>query len=134
MFNFVQDFFELRRLRRDLRIADSTHMQQLDQISQLERRVTELEGDLTVAKKATSIERGKVTKLRKQVRDQTGADLLVNALRELGVIPKPTKDYDAHAEAGCLQGQLNAQNRALANTAHPMQQQMGRGGLGGLLG
>ena len=127
----MKSFFENRRLRRDLRIADQ-------QIFQKEKYIAELKSDRdkarnTIDKQTENLSRknAEIRKLRKQIRDQTGADLLVNALRELGVIPKPTKNYDSFAEANRLQAIANQQNRALgqANAAN----QLGGGMFGGVL-
>ena len=109
---WVQDFFELRRLRRDLRIADDQIFHKDEYISKLKSERDKARNEIEDIKRTLSSERSKVTKLRKQVRDQTGADLLVNALRELGVIPKPEK-YDSFAEANRLQNIANQQARAL---------------------
>lgn len=122
---WVSDFFELRRLRRDLRTADAVHLKQTDEISDLKRelstRQSTIDAQVTNLKKV----RADLTKTRKKIRDQTGADLLVNALRELGVMPKPEK-YDAFGEANRLQEMANQQNRALG--------QQSQQGLSNLLG
>ena len=109
---WVEDYFELRRLRRDLRIADNVSMGYLDQIGELKKEVADKQA--TIDKQLGNLKsvRADLRKAREQIREQTGADLLVNALRELGVVPKPGK-YDAFKEADRLQSLANQQSRAL---------------------
>ncbi len=62
-------------------------------------------------------------KLKTLVREQTEADLLVNALRGLGIIPKPI-EYDAFSE----------QRRPLAQQQATINMNTGLYGYGGLSG
>lgn len=48
----------------------------------------------------------RVKNLQETVRDQTEADLLLNALKAIGVIPKEEKEPDSFGEALRLQQQL----------------------------
>ena len=115
---WVSDFFELRRLRRDLRIADGVHMNQQAEIDDLKGQIKDLKSTQENLRQEAANHKRTVTNLRKQVREQNGADLLVNALRELGVVPKAPGKHDCFREATRLQSSIDAQNRALAN-AYP---------------
>lgn len=101
-------FMENRRLVRDLRTADAVHMAQLDEISKLNaglKMASSLAEDRALE---LATVKSKLTKTKKLVREQTGADLLVNALIELGVVPKPTPEYDSFAQQAALQQQLGS--------------------------
>jgi small-conductance mechanosensitive channel len=69
-----------------------------------------------------------------KIREQTGADLLVNALRELGVVPKPAPKYDAFAEQARLHQLLYKDNRDLGNQRAGQSAQAHRTGLSDVLG
>ena len=111
---FVQDFFELRRLRRDLRTADAVHLQQTDEIAQLKKDIarhkTSYNELAEASKKSTQKLRADLAKTRKLVREQTAADMLVISLRELGVLPADKKDDRTFKQ---LQRQLHRTDQAL---------------------
>ena len=131
------NYLELRQLRKDVkqldrdnsfersrreeaeskqRKAEQTVREKDREIEKLNKRITKLEGD---NKKQAEV-----------IRDQTGADLLVNALRELGVVPKPEKAPDPYAE----QVRLMEQMRAAAPPGYQGQAQHVGSGLSSLLG
>lgn len=118
-----------RNLKRELRLADGQIEQLNEQISALQKRLKGVDNELDEVKRKLSTERGRTTKLRKEVRDQAAADLLVNALRALGVAPAPNNHTDYHAEAARLQSSFDRQQQALANAARPL-----GGALGGAPG
>lgn len=127
----MKSFFENRRLRKDLSTADAVHMVQLDDLAKLRKEVALHETRYKELSDTLSSTRSKLTKTRKLVRAQTGADLLVNALRELGVVPKPDNHTDRFKEAARLQTQANAM--AQGQHGGGLGQQLGgQGGLGGL--
>jgi hypothetical protein len=109
----MKSFFENRRLRRDLRTADKVHMDQLDEISGLKKDISRLVAENNEQQRILKGVKSDLTKVRKQVRDQTGADLLVNALRELGVVPKPNNHTDHFKEGARLQQLAQQQHNAL---------------------
>ena len=77
-----------------------------------------------------------LAKTAKLVRDQTGADLLVNALKELGVIPLAEKEPDHFAESVRLNNQaaaMRAQSDQNNQSAYYSQSSLGNifgGGFG----
>jgi hypothetical protein len=129
---WVQDFFELRRIRRDLRTADAVHIKSLDEISDLNKANALHETrykELSIATAArTKKLRAELTKTKKLVREQSGADLLVNALRELGVVPKAPGKHDCFREDTRLQAQAQAMGQQQGQS---LSQAMG---LGNILG
>ena len=75
-----------------------------------------------------------VKKLRKTVREQTAADLLVNALEAVGIIKNDNKpDFDYQARATQLQAQQNALRQG-AGQGPLAGLGAGYTGLGGILG
>jgi hypothetical protein len=66
--------------------------------SALEREKNSLQSDLNCANE-------EIKKLKAIVREQTESDIFVNALRGLGIIPKPTPEYDAGKEQQRLMAQ-----------------------------
>jgi hypothetical protein len=127
---WVQDFFELRRLRRDLRTADAVHIKSLDEISDLKKanalhEVRYKEVCDATAARAKKL-RADLKKTKALVREQSGADLLVNALRELGVVPKAPGKHDCFREDARLQAQAQAMGQQQGNA---FARQLG--GLGG---
>lgn len=123
-------FRENRRLVRDLRTADAVHMQQLDEIAKLTARLKTAGSLADDRGRELQAAKAKLTKTKKLVRDQTGADLLVNALRELGVIPKPEKNYDAYAEQNRLMSQARSMGQQQGSALG--QALGGQAGFGGL--
>lgn len=123
-------FRENRRLVRDLRTADAVHMQQLDEIAKLTARLKTAGSLADDRGRELQAAKAKLTKTKKLVREQTGADLLVNALRELGVIPKPEK-YNAYTEQDRLMSQARAMGQQQGSA---LGQALGGGqaGFGGL--
>lgn len=120
------NYFELRQLRKDVQALDRDNDYQKREretadrkVREAERRIDKLTGEKAALEKAKE-------NLSKKVREQTGADLLVNALRELGVLPKPEK-YDAFAEQARLQQQFRGTQQAQYGQAQDS-------GLGSLLG
>lgn len=107
MFTYIKCYRENRRLVRDIQAADYQVMTQLDEISKLKLDVKRAE-EITEARKADLTKvRAELTKTKKLVREQTGADLLVNALRELGVVP-PAGVKDRFTEDIRLRNQMAA--------------------------
>ncbi len=79
-------------LRQKLKEANDFADHQQDRIKRLDGRIADLEKQVLEASK--------------MIREQTGADLLVNALRELGVVPKPSKEYNPFKEQQRLNDQM----------------------------
>jgi len=70
----------------------------VDKITKLENLLIEKrEASLAVLESAREIKKER-DKLKTMVREQTEADLLINALKGSGIIPKP-KEYNALAES-----------------------------------
>lgn len=130
----MKSFFENRRLRRDLRIADHNHMQLLDEISDLKKRLKEAQAKIENEQQKTQSCKKDIRELRKKVRDQSAADLLVNSLRALGVFPTPNNHTDYYAEASRLQDIHDQQIRALGNTQYEQRANQLANRPGGLLG
>lgn len=131
-------YFENRKLKKDLLEADR-------RIEILEMRKADLERDIRKqemkradARKDAEREKKKVAKLEKElaekdaiIREQTAADLLVNALQALGVVP-PKKESAPDAAS-----YFDQQNRLMQQMANAGRQQgsvgdsRNLGGLGG---
>lgn len=123
-------FRENRRLVKDLRTADAVHMAQLDEISKLNAGLKMASGLAEDRALELATVKSKLTKTKKLVREQTGADLLVNALIELGVVPKPTPEYDSFARQAALQQQLGS-SRSMAQSNY--RGLSGLAGMGGII-
>ncbi len=100
-------------LRQKLKEANDFADHQQDRIKRLDGRIADLEKQVLEASK--------------MIREQTGADLLVNALRELGVVPKPDYPLDSFKEQQRLNDQM-ARAQAMRNSARPLS--FGQSGVG----
>lgn len=99
------NYFELRQLRKDNRslARDIEYADDARKKAERELRDLKFEHDKLTAK--LKKQETANTKLRDTIREQTAADLLVNALIGLGVVPKPTQNYDPFEEQKRLAGQ-----------------------------
>lgn len=120
-----KQYLDNRRLVRDLRSADHQVIQLTEDVRKLKAEIKSKEGDNSNLVKSQTKLRSEVGKLKKRIREQCGADLLVNALVELGVVPKPSKDYDSSDEDHRLRSQLSAS--AQSNYGLSVLQQQGLG-------
>ena len=103
----LSQYFENRELRNALDQADldSEVAKGILQDAIAKRREAEIEVNALTQEVNRLVK--KLDKANEKIRDQTGADLLVNALRELGVVPKPEKHNDSFAEEARLRAQLD---------------------------
>jgi len=110
------NYLEMRQLRKDVKELGRSNDYEKRERESAEHKLRTVEREL----KTITTERDNAIKARDKykdkLREQTGADLLVNALRELGVLPKPEK-YNAFDE----QTRLLSQYRGLGG----FQQQSG---------
>lgn len=112
---------ETDRLRDDIRRLNDSNATIAKQHQDARELISELRADLASLKKDNQ-------KISKLVREQTEADLLINALKAVGIIKDDAeKQPDRFAEQGRLNEQLQ---RALG----PSALQSGRGEAGGVLG
>ena len=102
-----------RNLKRELRLADGQIETLNEQISAMKKEALAKQDKIDDMGRSLQKERTLVRKLRKEVRDQAAADLLVNALRALGVVPAPNNHTDYHIEAARLQSNFDRQQSAL---------------------
>ena len=105
--------FEVRRLKKLLNEAWDKQDTMLEANRELQKKINELKSDVEFEKSEVKRRDEKIKSLQKQVleaskmvREQTGADLLVNALRELGVVPKPDYPLDSFKEQQRLNDQM----------------------------
>ncbi len=105
-------YFENRQLKKEIKTLDRDLDYHKRERESAERKVNELERNITAQKDSYSKLEKQRDKYKKLVRQQTGADLLVNALIELGVVPKPEPEYDAYARQNALLQQLGGQQSA----------------------
>ena len=111
MFNFYHKY---RLAMHALDIADDLADSKTEECRKLNAKLQTAHADLEFANTEKNRQAEEIAKLKRElkqagetIREQTGADLLVNALRELGVLPKPEK-YDAFAEQQRLLAQMQA--------------------------
>ncbi len=123
-------YLENRRLKAALETADIKVLDAKEERNEAKEKSLELQRDFHNLKTAHSDAVTQLEKTKKLVREQTGADLLVNALRELGVVPKPAK-YDSFAEQARLQGQLGGLGGLQQQQARQLGQASQFGGLFG---
>lgn len=125
------NYIELRQLRKDVKQLDRDNDYQKEARETAERKLREAERRIEkLTREKETVEKSRA-KFKALVREQTGADLLVNALIQLGVVPKPEKNYDAFAQQNALLNQLGQQpNHGL----HAAQRNAGLGdAFGGLI-
>jgi septal ring factor EnvC (AmiA/AmiB activator) len=97
-----------------------------DEIIDLKNKLNKAEADIVTIKNNSKKIESERNKLRNMVREQTEADLLINALKSVGII-KTEKDQDFHARANQLQ---QMQQSALGMNTH-LGEGLGYFGLGG---
>ncbi len=121
-------YFENRQLKKEIKTLDRDLDYEKRERQSAERKTREAETKITnLTHKLETAEKSRA-KFKKLVREQTGADLLVNALIQLGVVPKPEENYDAFARQNALLGQLGQQQNYGLSAADR------QGGLADLLG
>ncbi len=119
--------FEVRRLKKQLNEAWDKQDTLLEANRELQIKINELKSDVKRRdEKIAGLEK-QVLEASKMIREQTGADLLVNALRELGVVPKPDYPLDSFKEQQRLNDQM-ARAQAMRNSARPLS--FGQSGVG----
>jgi len=104
-------FTENRKLKREVNVISDENNSlreriddKISEIAVLSKTHVKMAGELkALTAEATKIE-GERDELKKMVREQTEADLLINALKGLGIIKKPAK-YDAFERQASLQAQ-----------------------------
>jgi hypothetical protein len=141
MFN---KYFENRELKAEIVQADididelkSKLKDKIDKNVSLASSLQLSEEKLETSKGLVTKKNKEIEKINKLVRDQTGADLLVNALTELGVIPKEDKRNDSFAEQDRLlrlRNSLAAQQQGSINFASAQGGALSQNALGSLLG
>jgi hypothetical protein len=128
-------YFDNRQLKKEI-IALDESLVSLSRKIEIERdakvkaeiSARKLVADLEKVKSELDAAKRKILKLKETVREQTGADLLVNALRELGVIPKSKESPDGFIEQDRLLNQLNQQRGNAMQSGFP--QSLGSAALG----
>jgi len=104
------EWFESRELKKEIVSLD----EKIDQSKRelVSAQVAKNDSDVKIESLKSELAKVKkeAAKTAKLVREQTGADLLVNALRELGVIPpeKEGKKVDHFSQADILNRQMAA--------------------------
>ena len=124
-------FFENRQLKKEIIMLDKKFLQQREEFNKCDKNRREHATELTQVKEELKKYRNQLEKISSKLREQTGADLLVNALKELGIIPLSEKEPDHFKEATRLQNQMSA----MQNQQSQLQGQRGQSSnLGGLFG
>jgi len=119
--------FELRKA--NLVLLKET-LERATQIGELQQQIHKLQAVKQQDTQTISKLSNDLGKAQNLVRDQTEADLLINALKALKIIPPEEKDQDYFHRAAALHNQLGALQQQNSPSAFSQQ---ALGGLGGLL-
>lgn len=124
-------YFENRELKGTIAQLDLEMGDKADEVRKLHRESVKRDNQLSEQYKKVQKLQTELDKTKKLVREQTGADLLVNALMELGVVPRKASVPDAYAEQDRLRQQMAAMQNSYEYSRG--NQQSGLAGLGGLI-
>ena len=110
-------YFANRQLKQELRTMDellTTKEMAIENAirdrNKAQSEIAEVTTKSLMVKEQLAQANKEIKDLKKLIREQTGADLLVNALRELGVVPKSEKSPDSFNEAARLQERASSLN------------------------
>lgn len=120
MFDWLKNRGEIRNLRRELRLADDLNVTLNEQIAKLKKQLAAMENVRDEMANQRDKALKDAEKWKKEVREQTAADLLVNALRGLGMLPATNPAPDPFSEAARLRNMQQAASRHVAGSLNQL--------------
>jgi len=114
----IRQWLQIRELKEALEKADETIDSKNIALEKSIKRANKAENKCTDLGRERDKLKTELNKTKKLVREQTGADLLVNALTELGVVPRPEKAPDPYQEQTRLRDQMAAMQNSQPQHRH----------------
>jgi hypothetical protein len=125
---------EVKRQDKEIKVLTSDVAIARDKTEKLEYAARTAKREKETTDKEFKKAKADLVKVKALLRQQTGADLLVNALTELGVIPKPEKAPDAFARQSELLQQMGNARQSSFTQGQFNPQGSVFSGLSGLIG